>query len=66
MYVADTQQRDEAGDEGAEMAVESWVSVSAQREVGAGKARHRDAAVQDGDIRKRMLLAWTWGDGVTS
>ena len=61
MYVADTQQGDEAGGEGAKVAVESWVPVSAQREVGAGEAGYRDAAVQDGDIREWVFLARTRG-----
>ena len=53
MYVADTQQGDEAGDEGAEVAVESRVSVQAECQKCAGEAGHRDAALPHGNIRQR-------------
>ena len=66
MYVAHQGQGDEAGALGAEVAVGAWVSVSAQREVGAGEAGYCVAAVPDGDIRQRMLLAWARGGGATS
>ena len=36
--------------------MESWVSVSAEREERAGEAGYRDAAVKDGDIRQWVLL----------
>ena len=65
LYVADSQQGNEAGDEGAEVAVGARVSLSAERQIGAGEAGHRDAALPHGDIRQRVLLAWARGDGVT-
>ena len=59
MYVTHTQQGDEAGDGGEEMAVGAWVPVQTECEKRAGQAGHRDAAVQNGDIRQRMFLART-------
>jgi hypothetical protein len=59
MHVAHSLEGDKTGDESATVAVEPRVSLPAQREVGAGEARHRDAALPDGDIRQRMLLART-------
>ena len=59
MHVAYQGFGDEAGNEGAALAVESWVSISAERQECARKAGHRVASVSDGDIRQRVLLAWT-------
>ena len=59
MYGGDSVEGHEAGAEGAAVAVESRVSIQAEREVGAWEAGHRDAAVQDGYLRERMLLART-------
>ena len=58
MHVADTQQGDEAGNGGEEMAVGARIPVQAECEERAGQAGHCDAQVQDGDIRQRMFLAW--------
>ena len=54
MHVAYTQQGNEAGAEGAAVAVESWVSVSAECQIGARKAGYCVAGVQDGNIRQRV------------
>ena len=62
MHVAYTQQGNEAGAEGAAVAVESWVSVSAECEERAREAGYRAKTVQDGDICQRVLLAWTRGE----
>jgi len=59
MHVAHPQQGHEARAEGAAVAVEPRVPLPAEREVGAGEARHRHAALPDGDIRQRVLLART-------
>ena len=61
MHVAHQGFGDEAGDEGATVAVESWVSISAEREERAGEAGYRAAGVSDGDIRQRLFLAWARG-----
>jgi len=61
MYVTHTQQGDEAGDGGEEMAVDTRVQVQAEREKRAGQAGHCDAAVQDGSFRQRLFLARTRG-----
>ena len=66
LHVTYTQQGDEAGDNGPEMAVGAWVSVSAECQIGAGEAGYRAADVSDGDIRQWVLLAWTRGGGATS
>ena len=39
----------------------AWVPVQAECEKRAGQAGHRDAAVQNGDIRQRLFLARTRG-----
>ena len=65
MYGGDSVEGHEAGTEGAAVAVEPWVSLQAEREVGAREARHRDAEVQDSDIRQRVLLARSFGEAVT-
>jgi len=57
MYVTHTQQGDEAGNGGEEMAVGAWVPIQAKCEERAGQAGHRDAAVQDGDICQWLFLA---------
>lgn len=59
MYVADTQQGDEAGNGGKEMAVGAWIPIPAECEKRAGQAGHCDAEVQNGDIRQRLFLART-------
>ena len=59
MHVAYQGFGDEAGAEGAAVAVESWVSIQIERQKRAGEAGHRAAAVSDGNIRERVLLAWT-------
>ena len=59
MHVAYQGFGDEAGDEGAAVAVESRVSVQAEREECAGEAGYRAAALPHGDLRERVLLAWT-------
>ena len=61
MHVTHTQQGDEAGNGGEEMAVGAWVPIQAECEKRAGPAGHCDAEVQDGDIRQRMFLARTRG-----
>ena len=61
MHVTYTQQGDEAGNGGEEMAVGAWVPIPAECEKCPGQARHRDAAVQDGDIRQWLFLARTRG-----
>ena len=66
MHVAYQGLGDEAGAEGATVAVESWVSVSAERQKCAGEARYRAAELPDGDIRERMFLAWARGGGATN
>lgn len=66
MYVAYPQQGHEARAEGEAVAVESWVPLPAECEVGAWKARYRHAALPHGDIRQRVLLARTRGGGATS
>ena len=66
MHVAYQGFGDEAGAEGAAVAVESWVSVSAECEECAGEAGYRVAELPDGDIRERLFLAWTRGGGATS
>lgn len=58
LHVAHQGQGDEARTLGAAVAVGTRVSLQAQREVGAGEAGHRAAALQDGDIRQWLLLAW--------
>ena len=57
MHVTDTQQGDEAGDGGEEMAVVARISVQAECEDRAGQAGHCDAGVQDSNIRQRLFLA---------
>lgn len=57
MHVAYTFEGDEAGDEGAAVVVESWLSVSAEREKCAGEAGYRVAELPDSDFRQWMLLA---------
>ena len=57
MHVTHTQQGDEAGNGGEEMAVGAWVPIQAECEKRAGQAGHCDAEVQDGDIRQRLFLA---------
>ena len=57
MHVAHSFEGDKAGDEGAAVAVESWVSVSAERQERAGEAGHSVAALPHGHLRERMLLA---------
>lgn len=59
MYVAHPQQGHKARAEGAAVAVESRVPLSAQREECAREAGYCDAALPHGDIRQRVLLAWT-------
>lgn len=59
MHVAYQGFGDEAGAEGAAVAVESWVSVSAECEERAREAGHRAAALPHGDIRQRVFLART-------
>ena len=52
MHVAYQGFGDEAGAEGAAVAVESWVSVSAECQKRAGEARYCAAELPDGDIRQ--------------
>lgn len=66
MHVAYQGQGDEAGVEGAAVAVGAWVSVSAKREERAGEDGHRVAELSDGDICQWVLLARARGGGVTS
>ena len=40
------------------MVVGTRIPVQAERQECAGQAGHCDAAVQDGDIRQRLFLAW--------
>ena len=60
MHVAYTLEGNEAGDEGAQVAVGAWVSVSVECQVGAGETGYCAEGVQDGDICEWVLLAWTW------
>ena len=50
---------DEAGAEGAAVAVGAWVSVPTERQKCSRQAGHRAAALPHGDIRQRVLLART-------
>jgi hypothetical protein len=59
MYVTHTQQGDEAGNGGEEMAVGARIQIPAECEKRAGQTGHCDAEVQDGDIRQRLFLART-------
>ena len=59
MHVAHTQPGDEAGDGGPMVALGARVQVQTERQERAGQAGHRDAEVQDGDIRQRLFLART-------
>lgn len=61
MHVAHPQQGHKARAEGAAVAVESRVPLPAQRKECAGEAGYRDAAISDGHLRQRVLLAWTQG-----
>ena len=60
MHVAYQGLGDEAGAEGAAVAVESWVSVSVECQKRAGEARYRAAELPDGNFRQRVFLARTW------
>ena len=61
MHVTDTQQGDEAGNGGEEMAVGARIPIQAECEERARQAGHCDAEVQDSDIRQRLFLAQTRG-----
>ena len=61
MHVTYTQQGDEAGNGGKEMAVGTRIPIQAECEECAGQAGHRNAAVQDGDFCQRLFLARTRG-----
>ena len=59
LHVTYTQQGDEAGDNGPEMAVGARIQISAQCQERAGQAGHSDAQIQNGDFRQRLFLART-------
>ena len=59
LHVTYTQQGDEAGDNGPEMAVGARIPVQTEREERAGQAGYSDAQIQNGDFRQRLFLAWT-------
>ena len=51
LHVAYTQQGDQAGDNGPEMAVGARIPVQAEREERAGQAGYSDAQIQNGYLR---------------
>ena len=61
LHVTDTQQGDETGDGGKAVAVGARIPISAECEERARQAGHRNAEIQDGDIRQRLFLARTRG-----
>ena len=61
LHVTYTQQGDEAGDNGPEMAVGTRIPIPIKCQERAQQAGHRHAQIQNGNIRQRLFLARSRG-----
>ena len=61
LHVAYTQQGDEAGIGGEAMAMGTRIPIPAECQERTGQAGHRNAQVQNGNIRQRLFLARSRG-----
>lgn len=59
LHVAYTQQGDKAGDTGSGMALGARIQIQVERKKCTGQTGHRNAQVQNSDIRQRVFLART-------
>lgn len=57
LHVAYTQQSNQTGNTGSEMAVGTRIQIQTKRQKRARQAGHRDAQIQNGDLCQRLFLA---------